>query len=96
MAPWEIAAEIATVVGTIGAIVGFGVKSARTAGRQEEHMRNIDKTVEDNAKDIVSHAKQLSDGAGNFRVIETKLDTLTTLAERMDDRLRRHCEEKAK
>ena len=94
MASWEAVTALVGVAGALGASVSALVRQSKVTGRHEEHMDQLDKTVQGHTETLKEHASQLSDGAGNFKVIDSKLDNLAKLVEKVDERLQRHCEER--
>jgi hypothetical protein len=80
---------IAEAVGTVAAVFGFGISQ----GRMREKMRELSKQADGHEKTLGIHTAALADGAGNFKVIDTKLDYIKESVTDMAQKLGRHLEE---
>jgi hypothetical protein len=99
---WGPLESIATAGGTIVMAFGLFAKSQRDKGVLEQKVKDLDKRITDDVANrlhdhdvaIISHTATLAEHEGSFKVIDTKLDALIMGQEKMDDRLRKHCEER--
>ena len=57
-------------------VIGFAWKSAKSSGRHEERFSKMEEAVKEQGKAIDDHTARLADGEGNFKVIDTKLDSI--------------------
>ena len=73
---WQLAVDIATILGLVGSILGFSIKQAREKGTQEAEMKEMKNTVAAHSVAIAKHTGQLAEGEGNFRVTDNKLDNI--------------------
>ena len=89
---WHTLADIGGFVAVIGTFVGFGLKQAKARGAMEQRMADVQEVVIGHGKSLSDHETRLADGAGNFRVIDTKLDNIVKAVDGMVSKLDRHCE----
>jgi hypothetical protein len=88
----------------ITALSGLGVTIITAAiayGRLRQRVSDMGKQIATNTARIEAGAKRLSDGDSDLKVIGVKIDNMLTnqvdfkqQMKEMDDRLRRHCEER--
>lgn len=89
---WQPWTDIGAVLVILGAIYALG----RKIGRQEQKMKSLSIKVESHETTIISHTAQLAQGEGNFRVINSKLDTIKDGQKEMRDLLIQHITHKEK
>lgn len=76
MASWEAVTAMIGVLVALGTAIGGIAKQARVAGRHEEHMKQIDRTVREHTDTIAGHTAELAKGDGNFQTIDSKLENI--------------------
>jgi hypothetical protein len=87
---WHTLADIGGFVGVIGTFIGFGMKQAKARGVQDQRMADVQEVVIDHGKKLTDHESRLSDGAGNFKVIDAKLDNIAKAQEETNRLLINH------
>lgn len=95
MASWEAA----TALGTLGVAL---ITGSVAYGRLRQRVVDMGKQVGINTRRLDNAESRLSDGDGELKVIGVKLDNLLSSQSdmkeqlgKMDDRLRKHCEDQA-
>lgn len=56
--------------------LGIALKSAKSRGAHAERLKDMNKAIMAHAETLASHTAQLAAGEGNFKVIDSKLDTI--------------------
>lgn len=80
---WHIAVDLG---GFLIVIAGGAV----AYGRLQQKVVDMGKVVDSHAQTLQDHAKQLADGAGNFKVIDTKLDFIKESVTNISSQLSQH------
>jgi hypothetical protein len=90
-------AAIAEGGGLLISVFGYGI----VHGRLKQRVLDLEKAKSVQERELKEHAQRLSDGEGDFRVINQKLDFILTgqrdlnvKIDVVDNRLRAHCEER--
>jgi hypothetical protein len=71
--PWQTVVDGGTIVAILGAILALG----KRIGAQDREMETLRQMMNRHEQTSESHTLQLAAGEGDFKVINTKLDTIT-------------------
>ena len=89
---WHLLADVGGFAATLATFIGFGMKQARVRGVQDQTLKEVVGVVKQHTEELRDHNSQLADGAGNFKVVDTKLDFIKDTIKSMAAKLDRHCE----
>lgn len=84
---WHLFTEVSSfVVLLIAGATGYG--------KLQQKVKDMGKIIEDHEKKLDAHMEQLADGAGNFKVIDTKLDYISKSVDTIARQLTSHVGER--